>query len=101
MEEQHTFGVFGYFHVPCHKYQPTKVTLCPDLKPLPPPQAAQIARFLSKNKEEPVHMFLPLLPQDIYSINIKTIYTRNIWILMLYSAFHMLDVNVNYLGNVE
>ncbi len=41
MEEQHTFDEFGYFHVPCHKYQPTKVTLCPDLKPLPPSSSAQ------------------------------------------------------------
>ncbi len=24
------------------------------------------------------------------ALNIKTIYARNIWILMLYSAFHML-----------
>ncbi len=31
------------------------------------------------------------------ALNIKTIYVRNIWILMLYSAFHMLGVNVNYL----
>ncbi len=35
------------------------------------------------------------------ALNIKTIYSRNIWILMLYSAFHMLGVNVNYLGNVK
>ncbi len=31
------------------------------------------------------------------ALNIKTIYARNIWILILYSAFHMLGVNVNYL----
>ncbi len=31
----------------------------------------------------------------LMALNIKTIYARNIWILMLYSAFHML--NVNYL----
>ncbi len=35
------------------------------------------------------------------ALNIKTIYARNIWILMLYSAFYMVGVNVNYLGNVK
>ncbi len=65
MEEQHTFGEFGYFHVPCHKYQPTKVTLCPDLKTLPPPYAAQIARFSSKDKGEPVHMWFLCSPKTI------------------------------------
>ncbi len=35
------------------------------------------------------------------ALNIKTIYSRNIWILMLCAAFHMLGVNVNYLGNVK
>ncbi len=39
--------------------------------------------------------------KTLMALNIKTIYSRNIWILMLYSDFHMLDVNVNYLGNVE
>ncbi len=33
----------------------------------------------------------------LMALNIKTIYARNIWILMLYSAFHRLGVKVNYL----
>ncbi len=52
MEEQHTFGKFGYFHVPCHKYQPTKVTLCLDLKPLPPHQHKSARFSSSENKEK-------------------------------------------------
>ncbi len=33
----------------------------------------------------------------LMALNIKTIYPRNIWMLMLYSAIHRLGVNVNYL----
>ncbi len=66
----------------------------------PPPRSANRALFVKRQRRASPHV-VPLLPQDIYSLNIKIIYTRNIWRLMLYSAFHMLDVNVNYLGNVE
>ncbi len=68
----------------------------------PPFSSSKPRAFSSKDKGELIHMcFLCCTKTVSYSLNIKTIYARNIWILMLYSAFHMLDVNVNYLGNVE
>ncbi len=54
MEEQHTFRKFGYFHVPRHKTQPTKVTLCLDLKPLPPHQRKS-ARFSSSGEQREIY----------------------------------------------
>ncbi len=67
----------------------------------PPPHPAQIARFFVKRQRRASPHVVPLLYQDIYSLNIKTIYTRNIWILMLYSAFHMLGMNVDNSGNAK
>ncbi len=65
----------------------------------PPPHPAPSTRFFVGEQRNSI--YLEDFQKTLMALNIKTIYSRNIWILMLYSAFHMLGMNVNYLGNVE
>ncbi len=98
IEEQHIiFEEFGYFHVPSRKCSNNYRDLAPLSMDISGPSLLIQCKARAFSRRRTKGNLQRISRITLMALNIKTIYTRNIWILMLYSAFHRLGVNVNYL----
>ncbi len=97
IEEQHIFEEFGYFHVPSHKCSNNYRDLAPLCLDISGPSLLIQRKARAFSHRRTKGNLQRISRTTLMALNIKTTSARNIWILMLYSAFHRLGVNANCL----